>query len=196
MILPAGICERLFVVERGEATEPQRELLGEKIRSIVRYADPVAWITATAVARALTNMKDPDALARDCVAVVAISECGPSETMDVVAEAAVAGSSSPLRYPAANPGSLIGVTCIAFGFRGPTLDFIMPPSDAVPLGLVMADAWLKRRAASVVVLATHARRATREHVARCLLLSLKDPSVISRDALDKETILWLSFGND
>ena len=45
--------------------------------------------------------------------VLVTSPRGPVETIEAVAQAAREGFSSPLRYPASNPGSLAGVTANA-----------------------------------------------------------------------------------
>jgi hypothetical protein len=182
----------LTVIGKGEAEKPEPGLFEPRARATVRYADPAAWITAAAVARAVGPVKDSLASVRDHVGVIVASNEGPSETMAVVADAAVNGFSSPLRYPAANPGSLAGVTCIVFGFRGPTLNFILPPARAVLPGLHLAREWLLRRSVHYVVLAVCGRRASAGLLGRCLLVSTEDSSPVAGVRLREKDTVWLS----
>ena len=108
----------------------------------VRYADPSAWIVATAAARALAAAPQAVTTAGDRIGVVVTSPRGPIETMAWVASAAREGYSSPLRYPATNPGSLAGVACIALTLRGPTLVLTMAPGQGGALAVVLGERWI------------------------------------------------------
>jgi hypothetical protein len=140
------------VAGSGSAERPQPDLVAPGARAIIRYADSAAWITAAAVARA-TSLEWLAEYSHD-VAVVVVADQGPADTMAQVQAAAEAGFSSPLRYAAASPGSLAGVSCIAFGFRGPTLNLAMLPADGMPTAMLMARGWLARGAAHAVVVAS------------------------------------------
>jgi hypothetical protein len=168
-----------FIAGRGEAIASQRGRFDAPALGAIRYADPASWITATAVADAVAPVREAVMAAHDRVAVVVTSAEGPVEAMAAMCEAARAGSSSPIRFPASNAGSLAGLTSIAFGFRGPTLMLTLPADRGVPVGLLLAEAWLGRRIASYVVLAWCGRRGASDGggpIARCLLLAAAEPA--------------------
>lgn len=144
----------VVVAGSGEANSLEPDLFEARTRRAVRYADPAAWITAAAVAHALAEVRDLLALSLHEVGVVVVSDQGPTSTMAEVNAATSTGFSSPLRYAASSPGSLAGVACIAFGFRGPTLNFTMLPDNGVPVALKLCTGWLSRRVARYMVLAT------------------------------------------
>jgi hypothetical protein len=183
----------LAIIGKGAADRAEPELFDARLRTVVRYADPSAWISAAAVAHAVAPSKETFAAMRDKVGVIAISDEGPQEAMQSLEEAALAGFSSPLRFPAANPGSLVGVTCILLGFRGPTMNFIMPPVSGVPMGLVLAAGWLQRRVCSSVVVTSCAHSGAQGPSARSLWLSARDGVVVPASPLDDAQAAWLSF---
>lgn len=169
--------ETMVVAGLGEADTPQRDLFDARARATVRFADPAAWTTATAVARAISESRTLLAPFLHQVGVVVVSDQGPAATMAEVRAAATTGFSSPLRYAAASPGSLAGVSCIAFGFRGPTLNLSMRPEQGVPVALQMCSGWLARGTARCVVLATHTSRGADAHFSRAVLFAHPDISV-------------------
>jgi len=158
------------VAGRGEALVPERRRFDAPALASVRYADPAAWIVASSVANAADPMKEAFAAAHDRTGVVAIGADGPTEAMAAMNEASRALSSSPIRYPASNAGSLAGLASIALGLRGPTLVLTLPPDRGVPVGLLVADAWLRRGVVSFMAVAT-CREAGGRPVGRCLLLA-------------------------
>jgi hypothetical protein len=194
-MIPATARDALAIAGRGEADRPAPELFDAAIRAKVRYADPVAWTTAAAVARALAGIRNRSALA-DEVAVVVSSDVGPQEAMTALADAARNNFSSPLRYPAAAPGSLAGVSCIAFGFRGPTLNFILPPVRAVLPGFLVAAGWLRRAVVPCVVFAGCVRRPSGELLARCLVLSAHDSTKLPGAAFTEHDATWLALSEN
>jgi hypothetical protein len=159
----------LFVAGRGEALEASRSGFDAPAVAAIRYADPAAWVTACAVANAVDPLRDAVSAASDRVGVVVVSAEGPVEAMAAMFEASRGGSSSPIRFPASNAGSLAGLTSIVFGFRGPTLMLTLPADRGVPVAFLLAEGWLGRDVASFVVVAACTRREGRP-VARCLLL--------------------------
>jgi hypothetical protein len=182
----------VMVVARGEADQAQRDLFRSAARTLVRYADPAAWVTATAIARALDPVRDVVAADHERVSLVVTSACGPVETMASVAEAARSGFASPLRYPAANPWSLAGVACILFELRGFTLSLTLPPAAGVPIGLLLAGRWLHHRAVPLVLVASCSLREPNRYLARCLVLA-RPASALQPMAEDRSTaIAWLS----
>jgi hypothetical protein len=160
----------LRILARGEADDLERALFDRRALTTVRYADPAAWVVATAAARAIAEARAAAAAAGDGVGVLVTSPRGPVETIAAVAQAAREGFSSPLRYPASNPGSLAGVTCIALGLRGPTLMLTMPPEDGAPVGLLLGGRWIDRGDVPLALVAACWERSPGKPRARCLLL--------------------------
>lgn len=183
-----GLCNAV-VVGSGEANSLQPELFEARTRATVRYADPAAWITAAAVARAIAEVRDLLAVSQHEVGMIAVSDQGPAHTMGEVNAATATGFSSPLRYAAASPGSLAGVTCIAFGFRGPTLNLTMNPDHGVPVAITLCSAWLARRVARYMVLATFRATDSTTEISRALLLA---PPGLPRISGDMRTLSSVS----
>jgi hypothetical protein len=191
MNAPDGVGRSWAALSQGEATGFEKGLFDPRVLTTVRYADPAAWVTATAIARALDPLKERVTAFKDRTGVIVTSDCGPIETMTAVAEATRQNFPSALRYPAANPGSLVGVSCIAFGFRGPTLCLLVSPSDGVPVGLLLAGRWLDRQTVSFAVLAACGRRSSGQYGARALLLGRPDADA-KRSVVDMESAApWL-----
>ncbi len=161
----------LQIVGHGQAHQPEPNLFEARLRSVVRYADPAAWIVAAAAARAVESLQESLVECRNEVGVVVVGEEGPQEAMAAIDAAARTGFSSPLRFPAANPGSLVGVTCILLGLRGPTMNFIMPRTEGVPAGLRLASHWLERQVVRYALITTYARQDGNTIRAHSLLLS-------------------------
>ena len=161
----------LVVAGRGEAAPAKRSRFDAPALASIRYADPASWVTAAAVANAIEAAANPAEVreAHDRVGLVVAGAEGPVEAMAAMYEAAQSKSSSPMRYPASNAGSLAGIPSIAFGLRGPTLMLTLPPDRGAPAGLLLAEQWLRRGVTAFVAVAACARRDTGP-VARCLLL--------------------------
>jgi hypothetical protein len=179
------------VVGSGEADSPRPELFEAKTRATVRYADPAAWITAAAIANAISDLRDRLAGCLHQVGLVVVSDQGPTATMAEVNEATANGFSSPLRYAASSPGSLVGVACIAFGFRGPTLNITMRPVDGVPVALQLCDNWLSREVARYMVLATFNTAGSATGFSRALLLANPESTGAESNLLTSSAAGWL-----
>lgn len=178
----------LVVVGRGEATEGKRDRFDSAALAAIRYADPAAWITANAVANAIDPIRDAILAAREEVGIVVNCAEGPVEAIAAMTEASRGGFSSPIRFPASNPGSLGGLSSIAFGLRGPTMVLTMPAARGVPVALLLADAWLRRGVASFAVVAS----AGGLPATRCLVLA-PPGAAIAGSPLDREADLaWLA----
>jgi hypothetical protein len=184
--------ETMVIVGSGEAESHCPELFEPRARTTVRFADPSAWITATAVARAISASKDLLTPALHEVGIVVISDQGPGATMAEVCAAAKTGFSSPLRYAASSPGSLAGVSCIAFGFRGPTLNLTMRIEDGLPIAFQMCSGWLARHAARFMVLATFLSSNTNNQMGRAVLLAEPEFSHVAVEQLTESVTEWLS----
>jgi hypothetical protein len=181
------------VAGKGEAERPELDLFDPQLRSVVRYADPGAWTTAAAVAKAIGPVRDILTAARDDVGILAVSDDGPQEAMQALEEAARNEFSSPLRFPAGNPGSFVGVSSILFGFRGPTLNFTLPAAEGVSVALDLATGWLRRRVVKYILLSTCARRQGQGPQARSLLLTTEHPSGSPGVPLVTTHADWLRF---
>ncbi|MBN1557749.1 MAG: hypothetical protein JW951_06345 [Lentisphaerae bacterium] len=178
----------IAILSRGAASEPDRSLFDRQVLSTVRYADPAAWTVAAAVYAALAPVRDRLEPLIERTGIIGISARPPVEATAAIRQAAAEGFPSPLRYPAANPGSLIGVSCIAFGFRGPTLCLLMEPEPGVQTGLTAAGQWVARRAAEAVVLAVCRQEAEGGASARAVILG---PAAASGDVPRDEAGAWL-----
>jgi hypothetical protein len=143
------------VAASGEADSYRPDLFEAKTRATVRFADPAAWTAATAVAVALAGAGDLLAEWRHQIGMIAISDQGPAAAMAKVQADGTTGFSSPLHYAASSPGTLVGVSAIAFGLRGPTMNLTMAPLNGVPVALILCAGWLERKAARFMVVATH-----------------------------------------
>jgi len=140
-------------VARADVRGGAREQFERRIRNAVRYADPCAWAVAAAATALAEGPAAPALADRARVGLLVVSPEGPSETIRALAAALKDGQTSPLRYPAANPGSLAGVACIALGFRGPTLAVLGESAHGARLGLFMAGRWLARGAVTAMMVA-------------------------------------------
>jgi hypothetical protein len=183
----------LTVLGFGEAGAPQPSMFEAKARSTVRFADPAAWTTATAVAIAVKDLGPLISEACHEIGMVVVSDAGPAGTMAEVEAGGKENFSSPLRYAASSPGSLAGVSCIAFGFRGPTLNLTMDPPDGIPLAASMCATWLERKVVRFMVLATYCGG---DHPSgRAVLLApvgSSEPSAVPAKSLLTATLLdWL-----
>ncbi len=174
----------IVVAARGEASEPVMSCFAAAVRNAVRYADPISWMGATAAAMALKELGEKIGAMRDSIGVIAMSNDGPAQAIAAVAEASGAGFSSPLKYPAANPGSLAGVTCITQGLHGPTMNLVMPLEGAIGVGVGLARGWVERGVCPLVVLV-----AARRDRARCLVVGKS-----GGEALKGGDEVWLAMG--
>ncbi|MDF5755756.1 beta-ketoacyl synthase N-terminal-like domain-containing protein [Spongiactinospora sp. TRM90649] len=148
--LPAG---GLRTVGSGTARTGDPATAGR--RAACLYADPAAWLVVASVEAALTATP-PDVRARAAeFGVLAVSAHGTRHTMRELAASADRGRVSPLRFAGANPASLAGLPCIAFGFRGPSLLLCMRPGDARSIVAITASGWLASGQCRYVVVAEH-----------------------------------------
>jgi hypothetical protein len=182
----------LAVLSRGEARGMDRTLLDPRAVMTVRYADEAAWTVATAVARALAPVREQLSLLLDHTGLIVASPQGPAATIAAVGADARAGRASPVRFPAANPGSMAGVSCILFGLRGPALNLLLPPDRGVPVGWFLAACWLNREAAACMGLAATVRRGPLPCVARAVLLTRRTTRGSETDQDLADAKAWLA----
>lgn len=132
----------LAILGRGEADGAARQLLQGQTGP-VRFADPAAWTVAMAVQKALADSGLPLDAGTEDIGLITVSSDGPREVLRHVGRAASAGSMSPLKFPAANPGTLAGLACIVCRLQGPSLNVTMPPSQGIPVALAQLQHWLR-----------------------------------------------------
>ncbi len=181
----------LILAGSGETDSYQRDLFTAQVRSTVRYADPAAWITATAVANALAESGDLLAKWQHEIGMIAISDHGPGKSMAKMQADGDTGFSSPLHYAASSPGTLVGVSAIAFGLRGPTLNLTMDPRDGLAVALTMCASWLQRKAARMMVVATCRDLGPEKMMSRAVLLAPSEFSGPS-EPLTESKADWLT----
>jgi hypothetical protein len=171
MTIPAPFATRVKATaacDRAEAQPAPRQ-------GPVRYADPAAWLvldTITELLRVVSWEPPAEAAERHGVGVIGISDRATAYTLARVARDAAAGTVSPLRFAAASPGTLIGLSCSHFGFTGPSLLLTMPVSAGRPVAAAIAAHWLggTTPSAHVVIVATHNRDSAHVHHAECTWL--------------------------
>lgn len=183
--------DALIVAASGDADSYRPDLFEARIRATVRFADPAAWTTATAVAVAMAGAGDLLAEWRHEIGMIAVSNQGPGGAMARVQTDATTGFSSPLHYAASSPGTLAGVSCIAFGLRGPTMNLTMAPRDGVPIAFAMCTGWLARKAARFMVVATHSTHGSGAMMSRAVLLAPRGFTGSSKP-LTESVIAWLA----
>jgi hypothetical protein len=183
--------DKLTVAGSGEAGESRRDLFDARVRATVRYADPAAWTTATAVANALAGAEELLAKWQHEIGMIAISDQGPGGTIAEVLAEGTRGFSQPMHYAAASPGTLVGVPCIAFGLRGPTMNLTMIPQEGIPVALTLCAGWLERKIAKLMIIATCSTSSSGTMMSRALLLA---PSGFSGSGtpLTESVINWLT----
>jgi hypothetical protein len=177
------------VAGSGEATAHDPSLFDPKIRNTIRYADPAAWITANAVHFALAGAEAIIAEYRHQIGIITVSDQGPAKSMAKMQADGETGFSSPLHYAASGPWTLAGVSCIAFGLRGPTLNLTMEPRVGVPVALGLCDGWLKRKVAPFVVLAATRADASGSALSRAVLLA---PPEFALAPQTESALAWLT----
>jgi hypothetical protein len=143
----------------------------------MRYADPAAWLVRHTVAKALEEASEtsPFNPPRAPVGIIGVSEQATLQSLGEVARGAREGAVSPSRFVAASPGTLVGLSCTEFGFRGPSLLLTMPAGPGRELALTLAREWLSGSptAAGAVVIATYAFSESDGHFATCQLFTLR-----------------------
>jgi hypothetical protein len=181
----------LIVAGSGEATSHDPTLFEAKIRATVRFADPAAWITANAVHFALAGAEGILAEFRHQIGIITISDQGPGQSMAKMQADGETGFSSPLHYAASGPWTLAGVSCIAFGLRGPTLNLTMEPRDGLPTALTLCEGWLKREVAPFIVVAACRAGGSGSIMSRAVLLA--PPGFTGSNApLTQSVLSWMA----
>lgn len=137
----------------------------------VNYADKAAWLVVDAINNAMEKIDDEIILDKENVGVITISNICTLETMKIVSQSAKEGRVSPLKFAAANPGSLTGLACISFGFMGPSLTFIMPPEKGLFIAAFIARTWFKEYGIKYVIINTYSTKRNKYCVARSIIIS-------------------------
>lgn len=153
----------IHVLGRAAAHAPASSPHQARLRSTIRYADPSSWLAVDALDRA--GLAELLAGRGDRTAVVMIAPAGCPEAAVDLGRQAAEGRVSPLRYPAAAPSASLGLCCIVFGLRGPTVTLTMPLASGVPRATWLAGRYLARGDAELAIVAT-----AEPGAARCVVL--------------------------
>jgi hypothetical protein len=156
---PEPIATDAVTVVRADLAQVER-------RGPLKYADPAAWLVRLAVDGARRTYAGPP---DGPVGVIGVSEFATGHSLRAVAADAAAGHSSPRRFVAASPGTLIGLSCIEFGYDGPSMLLTMPETPGRELAAVIAGSWLTGDppAAARVALVSYVIDAPGVHRATC-----------------------------
>ena len=130
------------VLALAESTPATTTALEVELRSQVRFADRVAWAAADAVRSCLHASIGLIETNPDDIGVIAICGQGPVTTLREVALVAQEVLASPLRFPAASPGSIAALACISAGAKGPSLCLVMTPTAGIRVAMDIARVWL------------------------------------------------------
>ncbi|KUL36309.1 polyketide synthase [Streptomyces sp. NRRL F-4489] len=136
------------------------------------YADPVAWLVAETVDRALADCAAapvPDA-AED-TGILVMSATGTRRTMRRIAGSVPRSRVSPLRFAGANPGVLAGLPALRHGLRGPSLLLAAHPDDATPAAFTVIGGWFADGHARHVFLVGLCGSAAGRELCSCLVLT-------------------------
>jgi hypothetical protein len=158
----------LTVVGQGLATAPDLSSVRTKQKASL-YADPLSWLVLEAVERAIDSCGGDLLSARESVGHIAISDHCTAHTMREIAAAIPAGRISPLRFSAANPGSICSLPAQFHRFSGPSMTLSMPPDRGLPPALSIARTWLRQRSAAYVLITSHAADASGHSITSTVL---------------------------
>ncbi|MGV9306210.1 hypothetical protein ACWENQ_44990 [Nonomuraea sp. NPDC004354] len=146
----------------------------ERLGPAIGYTDPVAGLIAKAVRESLVTLGGADGLGeRSDVGVLAVSETATRHTLRQLAGNVSSGRLSPARVAGATAGTLAGLTCIVFGFRGPSLVLTSPPDAVRRTTAMIAYSWLASGCGHVVV-CEHEIEASADHDVRVSVLRRLD----------------------
>ncbi|MFI7702664.1 hypothetical protein [Nonomuraea sp. NPDC049480] len=154
------------IVAHGEASAADPAEFSENRPSF--FADPIAWLVAAAVERALDGVR----LEPSAAGIVVMSDAAALPTSRVIAGEARRGRVSPLRFAGANPGILAGLSCVRWGLRGPSLVLAGAFPKVADTGFAVARGWLQDGHARHVVCATYRTAPADGHTAGCVVLGV------------------------
>ncbi|MCP3061168.1 coronafacic acid synthetase [Myxococcus sp. K38C18041901] len=142
-----------------------------KVKTSVRYADPMAWTLVLAVGEVLESLGESFRASADRCSLIHVGTQAPPEALSSAAREALRGFASPIRFPAAPPSAPTGLACIVHGIRGPTLALTLPVTEGAGLALSLSTAWLMRGVIDYALIATTAAVSGEEPRAACVVLS-------------------------
>lgn len=142
-----------------------------KVKSTVRYADPMSWALVLAIGEATASLGDDFRAATDRCSLIQVGPEGPSEAMAQVAGDALRGFASPIRFPSSTPSAPTGLACIVHGLRGPTLALTVPVAEGAGVALALSAAWLSRGVVDYALIGTTASSPGAPARAGCVVLS-------------------------
>jgi len=128
-----------------------RDTFWPKHRRQIAFADSAAWCLVGAAATLLGQL---DHLNPDRIGSILIAPDGPVETKREIIAMAAKGQVSPMRFSAATPSALLAPTLIIYSLRGPSLNFPVSPSVAIPIAACVAARWFVSFDLEAVLFAT------------------------------------------
>jgi hypothetical protein len=128
-----------------------REMFWQKHRRQIAFADSAAWCVVGAASTVLGELGDLDS---DRIGSILIAPDGPVETRREIIGLVAKGEMSPMRFPAATPSALLAPTLIIHRLRGPSLNFPISPSAAIPIAACVAARWFVNFDLEAVLFAT------------------------------------------
>ncbi|NMO13928.1 coronafacic acid synthetase [Pyxidicoccus fallax] len=142
-----------------------------RVKTAVRYADPMSWALVLAIGEATAPLGEGFRAVVDRCSLIQVGPEAPPEAMAHAASEALRGFASPIRFPAANPSAPTGLACIVHGLRGPTLALTMPVEEAAGIALTLSAAWLARGVVDYALIGTAASVPGGPPRAACAVLS-------------------------
>ncbi|WP_404337984.1 hypothetical protein AB2M62_03925 [Sphingomonas sp. MMS12-HWE2-04] len=129
------------------------------------YAPPVAW----AVAQFTESLiEDTGGILPDQSGMIVASDECSLETVREIANTALQGTISPLRFAGSSPSILVGLPALQRGIRGPSLSLTMRPEHAAPAMLAMIRYWIEHNAITAVIAIAHHRQG-KDHLFKGLI---------------------------
>lgn len=177
----------MSVVLRGsaEARSGGPNPYAARVKTAVRYADPMAWVLVLAIGEATEPLGEDFRGAADRCSLIQVGPDAPPEAMSQSASEALRGFASPLRFPAATPSAPTGLACIVHGLRGPALALTMTVADGAGIALALSAAWLERGVVDYALIGTASPVPGGPPRAACVVLSRgvgpsMDPALLAR----------------
>lgn len=142
-----------------------------RVKTAVRYADPMAWALVLAIGEATEPLGDDFQGSVERCSLIQLGPEAPAEALSQAASEALRGFASPLRFPAATPSAPTGLACIVHGLRGPTLALTLPVAQGADIALALSAAWLARGVVDYALIGTTASVPGGPPRAACAVLS-------------------------
>lgn len=118
-------------------------------RSRIPFADPSAWFVAGVVKTLIDQLSE---VGREQIGTILIDPIGPREVIRDLRVLRKEKTTSPMRFAAATPSSLLAVSCILYGLRGPSLVLLCSAREGIVVAAHTAHQWMLEGSANAVLL--------------------------------------------